>query len=224
MVADEVRAAGIVCWKFVLLRSLPFFLILAAPLAADEFWSWHTFDYPVLATGRWSALIHGRLHFGYGKPAQGRIGPVARYSLTPRLSLIAGYYFSEEHDPYDWKGPWATSHRPFGGVEAALTSRRWARLAARGLAERYFVYDKPDYFRYRARLRYTTAARLSPVAMIEPFYDAKGLLSVRYSGGFRVSLTSARALEIVYTYDRRRQTSGTARHIIQTHYVFGGRR
>lgn len=193
-------------------------ILLTSPLAADEFWSWHTFDYPALQTGRWQAVVHSRLHIGYGKPAQGRIGPVTRYAITPRVSLIGGYYFGEDHDRH---GAWAMSHRPFGGAEAALSQQRWFRLTTRAYVERFVVYEKPDYFRHRARIRYTTAHKVAPVIVFEPFFDAKGLLTTRYSGGFRVNMRRGRALELAYTYDQRRTSAGPPRHILTTHYVFG---
>ena len=212
---------GVVCWRLVVSsRFLCFLLLLASPLAADEFWSWHTFDYPALQTGRWQAVVHGRVHVGYGKPSQGRLGPVVRYSLNKRVSLIGGYYFGED---YDRHGAWAMSHRSFGGAEVGLANRQWFRLTSRAYVERFALYDKPDYFRHRARLRYTTAHKVAPVVVLEPFFDAHGLLTMRYSGGIRFTMTRGRALEVGYTYDQRRTNTGPPRHILTTHYVFGRR-
>lgn len=115
------------------------------------------------------------------------------------------------------------SHRPFGGAEVALTNRRWLRLTSRAYVERFIVYDKPDYFRHRARLRYTTAQKIAPVVVVEPFFDANGFLTMRYSGGIRVNMSQGRALEVGYTYDQRRTASGPPRHLLTTHYVFGRR-
>ncbi|HWR50447.1 MAG TPA: DUF2490 domain-containing protein [Bryobacteraceae bacterium] len=195
-------------------------MLLAWPLAADEFWSWHTFDYPALRQGRWQAVVHGRLHVGYGKPTQGRLGPVARYAITNRVSLIGGYYFGQDHDRM---GDWATSHRLFGGAEFGLVDHRRLRLTSRAYVERFALYGKPDYFRHRIRVRYTTAHTLAPVVVLEPFFDAHGLLTMRYTGGMRLSMRQGRALEVTYSYDQRRAEAGPPRHILGTHYVFGRR-
>lgn len=203
-----------------LIRTLLLLTVLLAPLRADEVWSWHTFDYQFLHGERWQALMHGRVHVDEGDFRQGRIGPVFRYNLPPRLTLIAGYYFGEDYNPL---GEWKRSHRPFGGIEAAVATKKYARLTARTMLERFLVPGSGDYWRQRNRVRWTTAQRIAPVASWELFFDNKGYLTTRYTGGVRFTLSHKRALELGYLYDGRRANTGEPRHIVTTHFVFGGR-
>jgi len=111
------------------------------------------------------------------------MGPIFEFDVNNRLTLIAGYYFTREHN----QSRWATINRPFGGGETMLWSRA-VEVDWRSLLERFAIAHEPDYSRFRNRLRISRPGQTAPYAGVELFIDAKGLRSVRYSVRLRRAL------------------------------------
>ena len=93
------------------------------------------------------------------------------------------------------------------------------RVDTRGVIERYFPPDAPQFSRYRHRLRLRSDRRIGPYAGGEWFFDKGGYLSGRYGAGLRWKCAASIALEFGYLYDARRVTVGEPRHVIVTQFT-----
>mgnify|MGYP001099221433 CR=1 FL=1 len=200
-----------------LFRNFVFLVTLTAatPMFGAELWSWHAFDFTLVKNARWDWTLHTRVRSREGALQQGRSGAIGKFQLRPRLSLIAGYYYGRE----DIQEEWSDFHRPFAGVEIPLVVRGAATLAVRSLAERFLVGERPDFSRFRQRLRLVTDRRLGLLASTEWFFDRQGYLSARYSAGVRWRIFRGGALEVGYLYDARAARAGGPRHGIVTHLL-----
>jgi len=183
-------------------------------LAGAEPWSWHSVDFTAQKTTRWEWALHTRLRTRKGELQQGRSGSIVRFRPHSQIALLGGYYFGKEEDTRE---EWQESHRGFGGVEAGVYSKGAVSVAARGLVERFAAAGRPGFTRLRGRLRLTTGGRIGPYASTEWFFDRKGYLAGRYSGGLRWRWSSWSSLEAGYMYDARNPALGVPRHGIVTH-------
>ena len=127
--------------------------------------------------------------------------------------MIGGYYYGKEEDSAE---DWRNFHRLFIGIEVPLYRGLGLRLDTRGIVERFFVVDSPQFSRYRHRVRLRSERRLGPYIASEWFFDANGYLSGRYGAGVRWKYAESGAFEIGYLYDARRPTIGEPRHVIVT--------
>ena len=141
--------------------------------------------------------------------------------LGPRLSVVTGYYYGKEEDATE---EWRNFHRIFSGVEVPLFQTRKASVAARGLVERFISDARPDFTRFRQRVRYSTTSQIGPYAQGEWFFDAQGYLSSRYSGGLRWRWAASSWVEFGYLYDVRRPEIGPPRHVFVTNFLLERRK
>lgn len=162
-------------------------------------------------------ILHGRLRIGEGTLQQGRAGVIAKFAIPRNAALIGGYYYGKEEDSAQ---DWRNSHRLFIGIEAPLHPGRGLRLDTRGIVERFFVADSPEFTRYRHRIRLRSERRLGPYITSEWFFDAKGYLSSRNGAGVRWRYADPVTFEFGYLYDARRSTVGEPRHVIVTQVTF----
>jgi Protein of unknown function (DUF2490) len=187
---------------------------------AGEVWSWHALDVTVLKTPLAEVTLHGRLRTGrsVGTPQQGRAGVITKFGVLRNVTLIAGYYYGKEEDSAE---EWQNFHRVFTGVEVPVFRKRALSADTRGVVERFFVVDGPQFSRYRHRVRLRTNGRVGPYLSSEWFFVRNGYLSGRYGAGVRWRCSDASSLEIGYLYDARRQTIGEPRHVIVTQFNLG---
>lgn len=182
---------------------------------AGEIWSWHAVDATVLKTSKAEVILHGRLRTGrsFGTLQQGRTGVITKFGIPRNATAIGGYYYGKEEDSAE---DWRNFHRMFIGIEAPLHRSHGLRLDTRGIVERFFVVDHPQFSRYRHRIRLRSEGRVGPYFTSEWFFDANGYLSSRHGAGVRWKCAERGALEIGYLYDARRSTIGEPRHVIVT--------
>jgi hypothetical protein len=192
------------------------FLASAGSLVAEELWSWHSVDFTVMKTAAFEWGLHTRLRTREGELQQGRSGSILRFRPHPRFSLMGGYYYGREEDT---RQEWRNSHRLFGGAEAGVYRKGGVSVAARGLVERFIVDSRPDFMRFRHRLRLSTNHRIGPFVGAEWFFDRKGYLAGRYSGGLRWRCSSWSSVEFGYLYDARSPQLGPSRHGIITNVL-----
>ena len=111
-------------------------LLLAAAGSAATLETWQTFEAPFLSRGRTSIIMHSQIRERnyFSDMLQGRVGPVFRVTLSPRATLLGGYYYGEvtqtEHH-------WGNNHRTLGGVEFP-TAFAGGVLAPRVVIEYHF--------------------------------------------------------------------------------------
>ena len=186
--------------------------------AAGEVWSWHSIDVSVLKTSKAEVILHARLRTGnsFGTLQQGRTGVISKFPLTRIGALVGGYYYGKEEDSAE---DWQNSHRIFAGIEAPVYGGRGVAIDTRGVVERFFVVDRPEFSRYRHRLRLRTTGRLGPYVSTEWFFDTNGYLSGRYGAGLRWRCAESSTLEVGYLYDARRADIGEPRHVIVTQFT-----
>jgi len=187
-------------------------LVLTSLAAFAEIQTQHIVDVSA-PIGRIEPLWHFRLRT---KPQGGgvyqlRTGPILKFDLKQRFSLIGGYYFTRTQEGANWN----SIHRPFGGIEVAA-SRRFVEVDARSLLERFLVHGGPDYFRFRNRVRFSPPKRSSPYVSLEYFVDAGGFRSVRYSAGVRREFAKEISVDINYFYEQGRAGTVANRHMIGT--------
>jgi Ca2+-transporting ATPase len=187
---------------------------LATSMNAAELQSQHALD-TSFNSGKWSVVLHSRARVRVENfdLFQFRAGPIVEYSLTSRASLLGGYYFAR-NDGASRK--WSTTHRPFAGVEFAISKRRLI-LDSRSLIERFYVPGTGDFNRYRQRLWVTRSAPAGgPYGNVEYLFDAAGLRSVRYGAGWRIGPHGAFLIDFGYFYETRRTTDGGNRQMLIT--------
>ena len=183
---------------------------------ASDFWTWHGFDISPVKTSKFEWVLHTRVRTRSGDLQQGRAGTILRFSAGGRVSVITGYYYGKEEDAVE---EWRNFHRIFSGVEGPVFQRGKVSVAARGLVERFISDARPDFTRFRQRVRYSTTDRIGPYAQGEWFFDAQGYLSGRYSGGLRWRWAASSWVELGYLYDVRRPEIGPPRHVFVTNFV-----
>lgn len=183
------------------------------PLPAADLETQHAFEAGFTPHPRFHLTLHSRLRtqqqdLGF---YQVRAGPVAEFVVTPRFSLVGGYYFArQEGSP----GRWREVHRPFAGVEATLL-QRYGTWDVRSLMER-FASTGPDFTRWRNRVLWLADRKHDPYAATEVFVDAQGFRSLRLSGGVRWRLTPAIVMDTGYFYEFRRAALDRDRQMFLT--------
>ena len=199
------------------------FTLFFAPqtFEASDFWTWHGFDVSPVKTSKFEWVLHTRIRTRSGDLQQGRTGTILRFNAHRQFSVITGYYYGKEEDAAE---EWRNFHRIFSGVEVPVFQRRKASVATRGLVERFISDARPDFTRFRQRVRYSTTDRIGPYAQGEWFFDAKGYLSGRYSGGLRWRWTRSSWVELGYLYDVRRPEIGPSRHVFVTNFLLERRK
>jgi hypothetical protein len=181
---------------------------------ATELFSWHSFDTRLFSTNRFELALHHRTRvrqeFRYFD--QDRVGPVARFTIRPRLTMIAGYYFQPQQvRPSDW----AEGQRVFLGFETPLMSTRRSVLSLRGFTERHIGTGRPNYTRHRTSLRWTFGqGHVRPFLQNEVLAVWPQVHSTRNSGGLSVRLNDQFNLDLSYLYDLRRTFWGGNRQSI----------
>ena len=185
---------------------------------AGEVWSWHAFDVTVSKTPLTEVILHGRLRTGrsFGTPQQGRAGVVTKFGVLRNVTLIAGYYYGKEEDSAE---EWQNFHRVFTGIEVPVYRNHDLRVDTRGVVERFFVVNGPQFSRYRHRVRLRTDGRVGPYVSSEWFFVGDGYLSGRYGAGVRWRCAEGASFEVGYLYDARRPTIGEPRHVIVTQFT-----
>lgn len=182
-------------------------------LSAGETWTWHVFDFVPVKTARVEWTLHSRVRINGGELQQGRSGTILKVNVSPRVSTIGGYYYGRETDSFD---DWKNFHRIFGGLEVPVYRTRRGTVTGRSLVERFFPEDRSRYNRYRHRARFASNGRVGPFAQVEWFFDNRGFLSTRYSGGVRWRPTREAVIECGYLYEARTARLGADRHVIVT--------
>ena len=148
-----------------------------------------------------------------GGLSQIRTGPIFEFNLNDRVTLIAGSYFTREQEEHRW----AVINRPFAGGEFMLWGRG-VEVDWRSLLERFVTTHEPDYFEFRNRFRVSPRGRTAPYAAVEVSTDANGLRSVKYSAGFRRTLTENFMVDIGYFFEDRRPMPSGERHMFSTSF------
>jgi hypothetical protein len=187
-------------------------LYLVCLTAQAEVQTQHVLD-SSMTIGRLEPLWHFRVRTTPegGGVSQIRTGPIFKFDVHDRVTLIVGYYYTRAKE----EGFWSTTHRSFGGVEGVLWNRKF-EIDGRSMVEQHAVLSGPDSTRFRNRIRITPPGNTAPYAGAEVFLDADGLRSVRYSAGLRKKVTGNLSLDIGYFYEDAKSPAVTSRHMIGT--------
>lgn len=175
---------------------------------------WQAVDVPVLQRERLSGIVHTQfrtrpnLHDYY----QARIGPILRFQLSPRATLVGGYYYGE----VEQKSGWGNNHRAFGGIETPFAWRGQV-MTIRSVVERHFGGESPAELRMREQLQVVRpiAGPVSAILAAETFFDPKGFFQQRSVAGVRLPFISRYRFDLTYIYDARVERAGAGRHVIQ---------
>lgn len=73
-------------------------LLACGSLAAQEVWSWHSFDFALLKARGVEWGLHTRLRTREGELQQGSSGTNLRFTPRSRVTLAGGYYYGREED------------------------------------------------------------------------------------------------------------------------------
>ena len=198
------------------MRSAALLLSLSLSSPATELFTWHVLDTRVVSSGRFELNLHHRTRTRHELSylEQSRVGPVARWAYSPRLTLIAGYYFQPQQiRPQTW----AEGQRVFVGVESLVAHKPGAALLLRGFTERHVHTGRPAFTRYRTALRYTMGQhRVKPFVQNELLAVWPGFQSTRNSGGLSFRLSPVLTMDVSYLYEIRRTFWGGDRQSIVT--------
>lgn len=197
-------------------------LLTASTLAAQDVESLHQFNATYRPNARWTFQGNFRLRSNRNLTNlfELRGGPLAFYTLKPRLTLIAGYYYTGQEVRY--QSPLVALHRAFGGFQTPLFKNRRMSLDARTLVERFLDTPSGDYTRARQRLYWQRQA-----AAFMPFFSVEGLYArhrgtVRVNAGFLRQLTPQ--LQLGLGYEMRQYANGKIGHLLTSNVQFEKRR
>lgn len=196
-------------------------LVLAGALDAQELWSWHSADFRLFEARGFEWGLHTRLRTREGELQQSRSGTILRFTPRSRITFIGGYYYGRDEDTRE---EWQNSHRMFSGAEARVYQNGAVSVASRGLVEKFVTSARPSFTRFRYRIRLSAGRKVGPYTSGEWFWDAKGYLAGRYSGGLRWPGSGWASLEIGYMYDARSPQLGPPRHGVVTQLLLERRR
>ncbi|HBY62845.1 MAG TPA: hypothetical protein DEH78_23730 [Solibacterales bacterium] len=189
--------------------------MLMLPLAASAQSSetQHVLEAGLRLTPKLDLILHARMRTRPGESGiyQARGGPILDYNVTPKVSLLGGYYLSDQKQ--SGQAGWDHSNRAFGGAEIDAWRHRLFTADWRSLAERF--WGGPDsFFRFRTRLRVVGTMRVAPAGSVETFFDVRGWRSTRYSGTVEVKLGHGFTFEAGYFHEPRRDEG--LRHMVQS--------
>lgn len=195
-------------------------LVVAAAASASDVETQHGFDGSIPLRPNIDLLLHGRLRT---RPAelglyQFRGGPILSYHVSPRTSLLGGYYYAEQQQRAD--DAFIAGHRIFGGVETDLRSVRRYEIDGRVVYERFLPDQVPDFNRYRARLRVSAKGPIAPYASQEHLFDNGGWRSARLAAGVRFRVAPWVQLDLGYFFEERAARIGVDRHMWLTSIHF----
>jgi hypothetical protein len=169
------------------MRTIAFVLSLAAvcPLWAADVETQHSFDVTLPLKPKLEVTLHSRIRTQPGGLGfyQARAGPIVSRDLTPRISLLSGYYYTRQERKVDTD--LIGGHRLFGGAEITVVETRRLFIDQRLLAERLLSDATEDFNRYRLRNRLSAKGSVAPYTSHEFFLDARGWRNNRHSAGVR---------------------------------------
>jgi hypothetical protein len=103
-----------------LMRPIVFVLSMATvcPLWAADIETQHAFDVTLPLKPRLELILHSRIRTQPGGLGfyQVRGGPVVSWDVTPRISLLSGYYYTRQERKID--NDFIGGHRLFGGLKS----------------------------------------------------------------------------------------------------------
>jgi hypothetical protein len=186
---------------------------VAHPLWGSDVETQHAFDVTLPLKPRLELIVHSRVRTQPGGLGfyQVRAGPTLSWDATGRISLLGGYYYTQQERKID--NDFIGGHRLFGGAELALMNTRRLSVDQRFVTERFFSDTADDFNRYRLRSRLSTKSSVAPYTTHEFFFDAQGWRSNRHSVGVRWSLLPALQIDLGYLYEHRRTGVGPNRHV-----------
>jgi hypothetical protein len=215
------------------MRPIVFVLSMAAvyPLWAADIETQHAFDVTLPLKPRLELILHSRIRTQAGGLGfyQTRAGPIVSWDVTPRISLLSGYYYARQERKVD--NDFVGGHRLFGGAEIAVVETRRLSIDQRLLAERFLSDATDDFDRYRSRTRLSAKGSIAPYTSHEFFFDARGWRTIapytshefffdargwrsnRHSTGIRWSALPAVQIDLGYLYEHRRAGVGPDRHM-----------
>lgn len=191
-------------------------LLMASTLAAQDVESLHQFNAIYKPNARWNLQGNFRLRSNRNLTNlfELRGGPVASYTLNPRLSLIAGYYYTGQEPRL--QPVFLPQHRGFGGFQTPLIKNRKMSLEARTLVERFFKTPSGSFTRTRQRLYWQRQrAAFMPYASVEGLY-ARQRATFRLGVGFLRQLSPK--LQMGIGYEMRQYANGSLGHILTSNF------
>jgi hypothetical protein len=197
----------------------PVLLAFASPgLRADDFETLHIFNTNFNFKPGWTLQMHTRFRTFENANTfnQFRGGPIMLWQANKRLTVMSGYYFTDQntrviHRDY-------ILHRMWGGGQFRVaTGRNWA-LDARSLLERFASKNFADYWRQRNRATVNLkAGKLQPFCFGEALVVPAGWYG-RYGVGANWPLTKKLLVGAAYEY--RDAPRGQSSHVLATSFQF----
>jgi hypothetical protein len=192
-------------------------LLLAATagslLCASQIETQHAFEVILPLKPALEVLLHSRIRTQPSNLGlyQWRAGPVISWDVRTRVTLVGGYYYTQQERSVD--NDFIGGHRLFGGGEVVVIDAGRFSLDQRFLTERFLSDAADDFNRYRVRSRLSTKGLVAPYTTHEFFLDARGWRARRHSAGIRWTFSPAVQIDLGYLYEHRRADVGPNRHM-----------
>lgn len=199
---------------FGLYRLLFFFPFVATLAMGADLESWQLFEVRVPLSRRleWSQTTQARTRNGFSQFYLAREQSALRFRLAPHGALLGSYLYTRDRGSH---GRWTDIHRAVGGGQVSL-GRPGLEAESSTLVERFFAGSRPDYTRYRERIKVSAGRRVSPLAAAEGFANSHGYTMTRLIAGVLWRRPGRTQLEFNYYYDWPRHGLTAERHVLAT--------
>lgn len=194
----------------------------------EEVQAWHWWTNEISLNSKFTVIMHGqfRTKRPLGELIQARTGPILRYYIKPKTTVVGGYFYRGEQQPR--AEGLGDSHRLFAGMEDYKFTPKKRGLPAgllesRFLVERYFGGPEgslTSFTRLRYRNRFSFREwKVSPLFGYEVFAFPNEFWGQRPHGGIRWIINEKMMLDTGYYWDGRAPRAGTQRHLFFTNLL-----
>ncbi|MBI5280741.1 MAG: DUF2490 domain-containing protein [Candidatus Solibacter usitatus] len=191
---------------------------LLAPnrLAAEDVESLHAFHVNLDFKPGWTLQLHARVRTfeDIGAFNQFRVGPILIWQAKPRFTVLAGYYFTNQHARALHTS--STVQRLWSGGQYRVARGETWSVDARGMLERFIPAGLPEYWRWRNRAMLNKTTRIGELYVSGEGLVHRGVWFGQYTSGLKWKVNPRVTLGAGYEY--RQTMSGPASHVIGTYF------
>ncbi|MBI5085733.1 MAG: DUF2490 domain-containing protein [Acidobacteria bacterium] len=191
-------------------------LLAASRLHAEDVESLHSLNVNLDFKRGWTLQLHGRVRTfeNISTHKESRVGPILLWQARPRLTVLAGYYYTNQHARVTHTS--SEVQRLWSGVQYRVArGEKWS-VDTRGLVERFLPAGHPEYWRWRNRALLNRSTRIGEFFASGEGLVQQGIWFGQYTSGLRWRVAPRVTLGMGYEY--RQTAAGLSSHLIGTYF------